>query len=513
MALKKTNLAIANDERPSHLTTVIDNRPVGEILRDARNGRNQDIAFVSEQLRIRRVFIEAIEESRLADLPGLPYAMGFIRAYSDHLGLDAGKMVEKFKQEASDLNARTELVLPEPIAAGRTPTGPVVFLSILLLAAGYGGWLYLSNKDRDTVELVPPLPASIAAFLNIETNQGEGTEPSQTISPVGTNQREGVNQEVNAQPGVTTPSVEETAPDSVADTLPAPAPAPAPAPVAENAAEPTTPELSVRPPALDTTPASAETPGEVVSVNAASSVSETQLQRVAEPLPAPAPLTPAPLTPAPLSDVRESSVVESVSETGSVNRVIVTVADPAGSQISTGATAEAIVDAQENAVIGLNSASAPGSISVGDSALQQETETVASASSLSSDALQPMSEPTGFASTPQETLNVPALPEAPEPSVFGEENSDARVVITAKSPAWVEITAPSGDVLLTRLLRTGDQFRVPNMPGLVLVTGNAGGLEFRVDGDAVPQIGPIGAVRRDVSLDPESLMRSEASAN
>ena len=115
MASQSAKAEIANDTGRSHLSTVIDNRPVGEILRDSRSTQGWDLAYISDQLRIRRVFIEAIEESRLNDLPGLPYAIGFVRAYSEHLGMDAGKIVEKFKQEASDISSRTELVLPEPI--------------------------------------------------------------------------------------------------------------------------------------------------------------------------------------------------------------------------------------------------------------------------------------------------------------------------------------------------------------------------------------------------------------
>jgi cytoskeleton protein RodZ len=55
-------------------------------------------------------------------------------------------------------------------------------------------------------------------------------------------------------------------------------------------------------------------------------------------------------------------------------------------------------------------------------------------------------------------------------------------------------------------LRAGDTYFVPNRPGLLLLTGNAGALEVSVDGQALPPIGPIGAVRRNVSLDPENLL-------
>ena len=41
-------------------------------------------------------------------------------------------------------------------------------------------------------------------------------------------------------------------------------------------------------------------------------------------------------------------------------------------------------------------------------------------------------------------------------------------------------------------------------------TGNAGGLEITVDGNPAPPIGRIGAVRRNVALDPQALIAGTA---
>jgi cytoskeleton protein RodZ len=63
-----------------------------------------------------------------------------------------------------------------------------------------------------------------------------------------------------------------------------------------------------------------------------------------------------------------------------------------------------------------------------------------------------------------------------------------------------------------RIFRAGDSFRVPDEEGLTLMTGNAGAIEIMVDGAGVPAIGPFGAVRRDVALDPERLRAGTAVA-
>ena len=67
--------------------------------------------------------------------------------------------------------------------------------------------------------------------------------------------------------------------------------------------------------------------------------------------------------------------------------------------------------------------------------------------------------------------------------------------------------------LQTRLLRPGNDYRVPDRPGLRLSTGNAGAIEILVDGEVVPSIGPIGQVRRDVALDIERLRRGTAAGD
>ena len=104
----------------------------------------------------------------------------------------------------------------------------------------------------------------------------------------------------------------------------------------------------------------------------------------------------------------------------------------------------------------------------------------------------------------------PPTDEPRPPRVFGLENAGARIIIRAITDSWVEIRDASGALLLTRVLRVGDAYRVPDRSGLSLVTGNAGGLEFIVDDEPVPALGPIGSVRRNVSLDPALLKSGQA---
>jgi cytoskeleton protein RodZ len=83
---------------------------------------------------------------------------------------------------------------------------------------------------------------------------------------------------------------------------------------------------------------------------------------------------------------------------------------------------------------------------------------------------------------------------------------EARVILRAVSAAsWIEIRDARGEVVMSRLLKAGQSVPVPNQPGLVLTTGNAGALEVVVDGVLLPALGRDRAVVRGVPLDPASL--------
>jgi cytoskeleton protein RodZ len=93
---------------------------------------------------------------------------------------------------------------------------------------------------------------------------------------------------------------------------------------------------------------------------------------------------------------------------------------------------------------------------------------------------------------------------------FGDPE-EARIVLKATAESWIQVRDETNDrVLLARLLRPGDVYRVPNRSGLNLWTGNAGGLEILVDGEPVPSIGETGVVRRRVVLEVEPLRTGAA---
>ena len=77
--------------------------------------------------------------------------------------------------------------------------------------------------------------------------------------------------------------------------------------------------------------------------------------------------------------------------------------------------------------------------------------------------------------------------------------------------AGFRFRGPDNELLLTRILHAGDSYQVPDRPGLVMVTGNAGGLEVKVDDAVAPALGPLGVVMRNIALDPDRLLSGTAT--
>jgi cytoskeleton protein RodZ len=155
---------------------------VGRVLRDAREGFGQDIATVSQQLRIRSVYLKAIEEGRYQDLPGSTYAVGFVRSYAEYLGLEPNEIVRRFRDEAAEVNGRTKLNFPMPAVEARVPSGALVLMALMVAVLAYGGWYYLSDRDRSLVDLVPDVPASLQAL--VEPGSDEAADASENAPAV-----------------------------------------------------------------------------------------------------------------------------------------------------------------------------------------------------------------------------------------------------------------------------------------------------------------------------------------
>ncbi len=184
---------------------------IGADLRQARLRLGWTIEQVAAFLRIRPAYLGALEDARLADLPGDAYAVAFVRSYAGCLGLDAEAMAQRMRTQARPSGRRPALVFPAPIAERGLPAGALVLVGLVLAVLAYGGWYHMTGTNIHVAEPVPavpprlapladdsPAPAASAAIASIQPGPTtppahppvlDLTPPAATpFSPIGLNQ-------------------------------------------------------------------------------------------------------------------------------------------------------------------------------------------------------------------------------------------------------------------------------------------------------------------------------------
>ena len=136
---------------------------VGEILRRTRTHYGLTLDDVAAALHIRAIQLGALETGETERLPGRVYAIGFVRAYAEYLGLDGDKMVHLFKVQSVGGRTRPELAMPVPASESKAPNkfilaGSLAALVLLLLALAVVG-----AHHKPAAEIIPSPPAILPA--------------------------------------------------------------------------------------------------------------------------------------------------------------------------------------------------------------------------------------------------------------------------------------------------------------------------------------------------------------
>ena len=450
---------------------------VADTLCLARQEHGQDLSTVSQVLRIRLVYLEAIEAGDFDSLPGTAYAIGFLRTYAEFLGLDGDEIVERFKSEVHSVEPKLDLVFPEPVGQNRIPGGAIILISALLLGLAYGGWFYLSNEGKSVADLIPPLPERLQALLDSAVGGADEAVPAEMKTGSETVQAQAYTPPENAEAEVEADSPAPLAASGQAEVTDfemavESEPAAEDEPAGSVAAVEEAPDLPAEPDSATTIAESAPVePESALATHAAATHEVAQAEPQAEPQ--------AEATAS--GEVSATPVSPEPAQTTDLQNALQTTPQPAMLQPVAAPSAPAY-----------DEFSRAGSTSVAS--------------------IEPLLD---------ETVVIPAPPAAPHtmslstdrsPRIYGESNEDTRVVLRALQDSWVQVRDQRGALLLTRVLRAGDIYYVPQRSGLTLLTGNAGGLEIAVDGVTVSPLGPIGAVRRQIALDPTLLLAGTAQA-
>ncbi|MCP1468794.1 cytoskeletal protein RodZ [Sphingobium sp. OAS761] len=161
----------------------------GAKLRVAREAQGLSVQDIATRTRIAQRQLEAIERDDYAALPGIPYAVGFARAYARSIGVDEVMIAAEVRQavNGTDLAANRYEAF-EPADPARVPPRRLawaVAAIVLLLIAGYTLWrtqLFTPPPGADvggqeeqaqSAAVVPaaaPVPAAVQPVLFTATD-------------------------------------------------------------------------------------------------------------------------------------------------------------------------------------------------------------------------------------------------------------------------------------------------------------------------------------------------------
>ena len=476
-----------------------------EELREARTRGGYSVADAAHVLRIQEHYLEALEEGRFDRIPGTTYTIGFLRSYSGFLGLDPDEIVDAFKREQGLEKSEQRLAFPSPTDSSPKPKFWLILLVLVLAGLAYGGWQYQSTGGQIATDLVDDVSTRLTEAVGLsETVATEETAAASQPATATADTTPAAEPAAETAAATTEAVVAEEAPPVPAEPASTATVEPPPAPSAVRQEEPVAVDPApAAPDATDVASADLIPAAEVWDEAGPVGTTEVAALRGSQPEDAQAPLSPA--------------AVEATIET---TPAAPEPSEPAVAPAETSDQGSPIAAPLDLTIVATGGTSSPATGT--DEAVAGDgtsTSDAADADVIVTAALEPASPEQTIEAAPEQTAP-PAAPTAAEPElpvdtgyvpkVYGRSNLDARVVITAIDDSWVQVQGPDNELLLTRILHAGDTYRVPDRPGLVMVTGNAGGLEIQVDDAPAPALGPLGVVIRNIALDPDRLLAGTA---
>lgn len=87
-----------------------------------------------------------------------------------------------------------------------------------------------------------------------------------------------------------------------------------------------------------------------------------------------------------------------------------------------------------------------------------------------------------------------------------EKNPQTNIKLICVEKTWVQIKDAEGSTLFVKTMEPGETYDVPPKEGLILWTGNAGGVNVAIGNEAPRSFGAKGEVKHNILLDAESLL-------
>jgi len=134
-------------------------KTVGQILKNARLAKQISLQQASEFLKIRKEFLEALENDNFSVLPSYISAAGFLKNYAKFLGLSPDSVLAVFRRDFSFPKETTPKKKNSFSFNFDWSSKNILILIIIVSLLGLGGYLgfqYFSFRKAPFLEVVSP---------------------------------------------------------------------------------------------------------------------------------------------------------------------------------------------------------------------------------------------------------------------------------------------------------------------------------------------------------------------
>ena len=139
----------------------------GELLRQARLGKELSISEISRVTRISKSMIQSLENGEVENLPGRTYEIGYIKLICQVTNTNPDPIVKKWIDEYYFNKNPDPYNFPEPSSLQKKPiiANFGIILSVLIILS-YSGWYFYSvNISEETT----PIPNQEKVNINLLT--------------------------------------------------------------------------------------------------------------------------------------------------------------------------------------------------------------------------------------------------------------------------------------------------------------------------------------------------------
>ena len=160
-------------------------KSVGKILRLARQKHNvRDLNIIASDLCIKPYLLEALELDDFGSFPSSCYATGFLKNYSNYLGLNTKEVIALYEKEYVGSTQGVVLSFPEVEKYNSFPIKSVAGIATLCVVLFLGVWTSYDRLDaEETVEVMVPAELQ-SEIVPVESNENKAAVVSEASGEV-----------------------------------------------------------------------------------------------------------------------------------------------------------------------------------------------------------------------------------------------------------------------------------------------------------------------------------------